>query len=130
MVICSDEIQDFLSELYFREFATNVNTPRYYAIKEKLFQLDKPYIKRVPGRYPAWRNIYEIQIGCYIFGYNWDGQTACIEEYFREKIKENTNNTLNTNKKTVRLTEAKLQNIISEAISSVLREGKRDFRDV
>ena len=51
------------------------------------------------------------------------------ESLYRRKIKENTNNTLNTHKKTVSLTEAKLQNIISEVIKSVLKEGKRDFRE-
>lgn len=116
MVIFSNEIQDILLELYFSEFAKNVNTPRYFRLKTKLLSLDKPYINRKQGRYPAWRDMYEFQMGCYIFGYSWDGQTIYIEECFKEKIKESIYNTMKNNKKVIRLTEADLHKLIEESV--------------
>lgn len=121
MVIYSNEIQNFLSELFFSEFATNVSTPRYFKIKAKLFELDKSYINRKPGRYPGWRDMNEIQIGCYIFGYSWDGQIACIEECYKEKIKETIDNTMKNNK-VIRLTENDLHNMVTEAVRVALNE--------
>jgi hypothetical protein len=130
MVICSKEIENVLYDIYFSEFAQNVNTPRYYAIKEKLLNLDKTYLNRRIGRYPAWKRsgMFEIQIGCHILGYSWDGTTACIEEYFKDTVRENLQykniryNIMKTNKDVVRLTESKLRNIIAESVKKVLSE--------
>lgn len=127
MVICSRQVEEALIDIYFDEFRRNTNTPIYYRIKSKLFELDKPYLNRKPGRYPAWQDMFEIQIGCCIFGYSWDGQTVCIEECYKEKIKESIYNTME-NKKVIRLTESDLHRIISESIQNVLNEIGDTYR--
>lgn len=87
MVYYSDEIADWFIDIYFKEFTENVKTPYYYKIKDKLSNLDKSYLSRPLGRYPAWKQDgwYEIQIGCYILGYRYDGINVSIEECFKEK---------------------------------------------
>lgn len=129
MVLCSKEISNVLNDIFLSEFARNINTPRYYAIRSTLFNLDKRYVNRIIGRYPAWKRcgMYEIQIGCHIFGYSWDGTTVYLEEYFKERIRENLQNKkiiFNTmkNKKVIRLTESDLHNMIAEAVKTVLDE--------
>lgn len=87
MVYYSNEIQESLIDIYFKEFAHNTNTPHYYKLKEKLSTLDKSYLSRRSGRFPAWKqnNWFEISIGCYIFGYIYDGTNVIVEECFKEK---------------------------------------------
>lgn len=53
MVICSRQVEEALIDIYFCEFNRNPNTPLYFRIKSKLLGLDKSYINRIPGRYPA-----------------------------------------------------------------------------
>lgn len=119
MVIFSKEVQNVLNELYFSEFAKNVSTPRYYVIKEKLLNLDKSYINRRRGRYPAWAQggMLEIQIGSHIFGYSWDGTTIYIEEYFKEKAVENQQT-----QQIIRLTETEFNEILTQSIREVIKE--------
>lgn len=53
------------------------------------------------------------------------------ESYYRRKIKENTNNTMNKNtqKKTIRLTESDLRKFVLESVKCVLKEGRGTLRD-
>lgn len=71
MVYYSREIKDWFIDIYFKEFANNVKTPYYYKIREKLNDIDKSYLSRTTGRFPAWQlpDWFEIQLGCYVFGY-------------------------------------------------------------
>lgn len=140
MVIISTDVENVLLDIHFKEFAYNVNTPNYYALKEKLFALDNSYANRIPGRYPAWQRIgwFEFVYKQHIFGYSWDGETVVLQEHYNLKgnkteskthkdniLKNNIihiNRKMNTNKKVVRLTESQLHSIITESVKSILNE--------
>lgn len=89
MVSYSKEVQDALIDIYFEEFSKNINTPQYFKISRILQELDKPYKQRVKGRFPAWKNLLEKQIGCHIFAYMLDGDQVLVLEYVKEKSDKN-----------------------------------------
>ena len=123
MVIINEEIENVLLDIYSIEFARNVNTPNYYALKAQLFALDKRYINRVPGRYPAWKRMgwFEFVYKQHIFGYSWDGDNVVLQDYYSLKGNRNENkfyqynilesrnlNKVMKNKQIIRLTESDL----------------------
>lgn len=133
MVIINEEIENVLLDVYSMEFARNVHTPNYYALKANLFALDKRYVNRIPGRYPAWKRMgwFEFVYRQHIFGYSWDGENVVLQDYYSLKneniihqysILESKNNKKMKNKQIIRLTESDLHNMISEAVKTALNE--------
>ena len=86
MVAFSQEIQNELLDIYFREFGGNANTPNYYRLKETLLSLDQPHINRKSGRYPAWKRMgwYECVYKQYVFGYSWVGRPPLLKNVMKQ----------------------------------------------
>lgn len=114
MVRLSNQVEEFLNDIFFYEFGSNVNTPNYWKIIGILQCLDKKGVNRILGRYPAWRRMgwFEKEIGNYIFGYVFDGTNVLIKEAYRV-VKE-------SDIKQITLSNSQFIRLLTESVMRIL----------